>query len=783
MTTQNYDINVNVKTNGADDTKKKISDLNQTIRDTAPAADSASEGLGDIDNALGNLDTSIPSVISNFGRIVGSMGAVAAGAVAVVAGFIAAAVALDDMSFKMANFADEQSEMAEKMGVSVERLRTLTLIAEENSGSVQGMVAVYDKLAKSLDKADENSKRAELAFAKLGLNVSEMTGNLERDAYTIVQRWTILGKTAEATAAASQLLGASFRDQIPSINAAGGAYSEYEERVKRFGAVVTPELIEQGGKQERAISDMKMAWEGLSISLSQWTAHMRLTITNWVTDLLKGMKDVVNQMNAVRQAANFVESIPQSERNAMLRQAQQDSDAAGDGSHGDINRRFKEMLAKRQQQEASDKAEAEDEVRRMQSRDRARVQAEADAKSKAVRDAHAPKERDTAAAAAEAEAKRIQKLYESSYQSMERSVDLTKQSTEYEKTLWETQKGRFSEFSDSQKQQLLNFAKQLDIRNDLERRADASLRAIAEQERAEQKVTEELKRQAEQQEKLTRASIGRISKAGATATNAVSFEANTRGMSAVDRETFGQVNSVMEETTRALAELNNESQNYAENVERIKEAELKAVEAIRAAGEAKKKAQQDWTKGADDAMTRYLDSVSNTAEMTNQIFTKAFKGMEDNLVGFFETGKLNFNSFISNILKDLLRMHVQMNIMKPMMEMMKGGGAGGMFGSIGSWLTSSIGGFFADGGRPPMNKVSVVGERGPELFIPDTSGTIVPNHALSGSSNTSITVNIGSVDSSDRVQELMRNLRPLIKSETREEISNQRRAGGMLYGR
>lgn len=43
-----------------------------------------------------------------------------------------------------------------------------------------------------------------------------------------------------------------------------------------------------------------------------------------------------------------------------------------------------------------------------------------------------------------------------------------------------------------------------------------------------------------------------------------------------------------------------------------------------------------------------------------------------------------------------------------------------------SSIASFFGGFFADGGTPPMGKVSVVGERGPELFIPRSAGTIVP---------------------------------------------------------
>jgi hypothetical protein len=37
---------------------------------------------------------------------------------------------------------------------------------------------------------------------------------------------------------------------------------------------------------------------------------------------------------------------------------------------------------------------------------------------------------------------------------------------------------------------------------------------------------------------------------------------------------------------------------------------------------------------------------------------------------------------------------------------------------------------FADGGRPSTGQVSIVGERGPELFVPDTAGTVVPNNAF-----------------------------------------------------
>lgn len=72
------------------------------------------------------------------------------------------------------------------------------------------------------------------------------------------------------------------------------------------------------------------------------------------------------------------------------------------------------------------------------------------------------------------------------------------------------------------------------------------------------------------------------------------------------------------------------------------------------------------------------------------------------------------------------------------------GGAGGGFPTDATSLgimgiTKAIkgigkffGGLFADGGRPPMGKWSIVGEKGPELFVPDSAGTILPNHILNG---------------------------------------------------
>ena len=45
-----------------------------------------------------------------------------------------------------------------------------------------------------------------------------------------------------------------------------------------------------------------------------------------------------------------------------------------------------------------------------------------------------------------------------------------------------------------------------------------------------------------------------------------------------------------------------------------------------------------------------------------------------------------------------------------------------------------------------QNKPYIVGERGPELMVPNTNGTIIPNEQLGMGRTTKVTYNINAVD-------------------------------------
>ena len=86
---------------------------------------------------------------------------------------------------------------------------------------------------------------------------------------------------------------------------------------------------------------------------------------------------------------------------------------------------------------------------------------------------------------------------------------------------------------------------------------------------------------------------------------------------------------------------------------------------------------------------------------------------------------------------------------------------------------------FANGGRPPVGRASIVGEKGPELFVPDRAGTIIPNNQLGGSTN--VVVNVDASGSSVEGDEQRgRELGRLISVAVQSELVQQKRPGGLL---
>ena len=172
-----------------------------------------------------------------------------------------------------------------------------------------------------------------------------------------------------------------------------------------------------------------------------------------------------------------------------------------------------------------------------------------------------------------------------------------------------------------------------------------------------------------------------------------------------------------------------------------------------------------------------VDSLSEAAEATDRLneSTKDMKsnfekigesiasGVSDNLVAAIQ-GTKTLGEAAKSILNDISSTLIRLGVNTMLSQIP---GFGGLLG-------------FSKGGRPPVGKASIVGEKGPELFVPKRSGTIIPNDKLGGGS-TNISVNVDASGSSvqgdaQQSKELGRAISAAIQS----ELLKQRRPGGLL---
>lgn len=161
---------------------------------------------------------------------------------------------------------------------------------------------------------------------------------------------------------------------------------------------------------------------------------------------------------------------------------------------------------------------------------------------------------------------------------------------------------------------------------------------------------------------------------------------------------------------------------------------------------------------------RIVPLLDEQKRLGNEVGTIIAQGFEDAIIA----GN-GLRDVVKGIAQDLLRLFIRQQITTP--------------------LASGIGSFFnglmgrASGGPVTSGTPYMVGERGPEIFVPRGSGTIIPNHALGSSGGTgsavtgtavNVTYNIAAGVTKSELMPILETERKRLKA----EIPDMVRRGG-----
>lgn len=170
----------------------------------------------------------------------------------------------------------------------------------------------------------------------------------------------------------------------------------------------------------------------------------------------------------------------------------------------------------------------------------------------------------------------------------------------------------------------------------------------------------------------------------------------------------------------------------------------------------------------------YGDKLRDLAEKARDLkanledaAVRGLQSMEDALVDVFmgtKNLKDAFKDMARSIISDLIRIQIRKSIVAPLSDMMSG-----FFGGFGGG--KAIGGPVR-GGTPYM-----VGERGPEMFVPNSSGSIIPNNKMGGGVVVNQTINL-SAGVSQTVRAEVVGMLPQIQDAAKAAVIDARRRGG-----
>lgn len=206
-----------------------------------------------------------------------------------------------------------------------------------------------------------------------------------------------------------------------------------------------------------------------------------------------------------------------------------------------------------------------------------------------------------------------------------------------------------------------------------------------------------------------------------------------------------------------------------------------------------------------DAGERAQESLRNPPDISSDPSFQASKKVLDDIGAASEAARERATAFTDalsqglaeaivnggNFGEVLKRIALQLLVIEPLTAAIRGvlggGGAGGAAGAgAKGFLSSLFGGFFAEGGVPPLGKVSVVGERGPEFIVPRSPVEVVTAAQMArrlggggGSGGTIINQTLNFNTDRDSVRNQIQQAAPLIAAQSALAVGRAQRNTGI----
>lgn len=203
------------------------------------------------------------------GKLGGMIGTAAKWGAGLVAGAGAAVGGMLALANKTAETADVIDKLSERTGINREELQRWKYAAEQSGGDIGKLEVGMKKLSDVMDGATSGSKANVEAFNKIGISLDDLKTKSQSEIFDdVMNALADMPQGAERNALGNDLLGKSYTELLPLLNAGSEGMTGLKERADELGLVMSEDMVKANVVFGDTMADVKAAFEMVFMTIS-----------------------------------------------------------------------------------------------------------------------------------------------------------------------------------------------------------------------------------------------------------------------------------------------------------------------------------------------------------------------------------------------------------------------------------------------------------------------------------------------------------------------------------
>lgn len=253
----------------------------------------------DAEKSMQKTEKGAESVASKFSKGIQTAGKWSA---AVVGGSAVAGSALVGVASKSASTADNIDKMSQRLGLSRKSFQELDFVLSQSGVDINSFQTGMKSLLSNMDKCNEGNETAIANFNKLGVSVTDASGNLRSQEDVLkdtIIAFQAMEDSAEKSRLAQEIFGKQGQEILPLLNSEAGTFEELTKKANELGLVLSDETVDAGVKLTDTIDQMKRSLAAVGTNLGAAVMPIVQQFAQLIIDNLPTIQNLFFQLEPI----------------------------------------------------------------------------------------------------------------------------------------------------------------------------------------------------------------------------------------------------------------------------------------------------------------------------------------------------------------------------------------------------------------------------------------------------------------------------------------------------